>query len=214
MEQGETAIAFFSRMLPTFDRIYFWSIFILGAAALTLIAISLIRSEPKRKNQTEPKGEGEGTETPSGEKTQTYMATVQLIMHAENTSWNRISSFLIANSILMLAWASIFISSNPTDKGAILIAMSTAGLVFSLAWAPFGTRGRRYLAKFLEIATVLEKKRRHARPITEVNRLEFQQTFHSLEKFCRSWHLVVIVPLTFAGVFYLLLLKSVWLLHP
>lgn len=131
-----------------------------------------------------------------------YSAAIQLIVHAENISWTRIYNLFTANSILLLAWATIVTS--PSGKASILIALSLAGFILSLAWVPLGQRGRRYVRKYLEVATKLEKDNigpvKFAHPQKE-----------GFLPFARAERLAVLAPLGFAIVFWFVLLKSVCL---
>jgi hypothetical protein len=110
-----------------------------------------------------------------------YSAAIQLTIHAENTTWTRTSSFLFANSILMLAWA------------------------------PFGSRTRRYLDAFVKVSTALEPDvppPLRGGPVDVSENLKFLRG----EGICRSRNLIIAVPLLFAAVFFAALLKSLCLL--
>lgn len=70
-----------------------------------------------------------------------YPVLVQLVIYAESITWNRFYNFLMGNSILILAWATIFVS--PCSKGlggkSVLVAISLLGAASGVAWAAIQT---------------------------------------------------------------------------
>jgi len=81
-----------------------------------------------------------------------YSCVAQFLMHAENTSWNRFYNFLMVNSILVLAWATLY---NPLDltpqRDVVLTAICILGGVSCVFWAGLGYRGRQFVNLFVEI---------------------------------------------------------------
>jgi len=90
-----------------------------------------------------------------------YDTYVRLIIQAESISWNRFNSFLILNSILILAWAGIFTSDSPSSTSAkfVMALICLLGGLSGIAWAILGRRGRKYLDKYKEQAKTIEEKR-------------------------------------------------------
>ena len=88
-----------------------------------------------------------------------YASLTQLVIHTESISWNRFSNFLLYNSFLILAWATIFVSSkSSTCEGRIiLLLICLIGGLSGIAWADLGKRGRRYLRRYFETASSIEK---------------------------------------------------------
>jgi hypothetical protein len=86
-----------------------------------------------------------------------YSALVQLVIHAESITWNRFNNFLMGNSILVLAWATIFVSTTDSCMTPfVLSAICILGVLSGPAWAALGTRGRKYLDKYVELAYSME----------------------------------------------------------
>lgn len=141
-----------------------------------------------------------------------YSAAIQLIIHAENITWTRSSNFLLANSILMLAWATIFASSLCDQRKAVFLSLlSGLGFVLSFVWAPFSYRSRRYLKAYRESGITLEQNLSpplHEGPLSKGEKI----TFSYFEEAARSGVLTVVIPLTFAAVFLAALLKSLCLI--
>jgi hypothetical protein len=85
-----------------------------------------------------------------------YPALVQLIIHAESVTWNRFYNFLMFNTILVLAWATVWVSGAPQLKAVILVAISSLGGVSGVFWAALGYRGRAFLSDYMKMAADLE----------------------------------------------------------
>ncbi|MEK7384391.1 MAG: hypothetical protein AAB262_14035 [Elusimicrobiota bacterium] len=136
---------------------------------------------------------------------QRYAAAVQLVVHAENTSGMRIYNFLMGASITMLAWATVFAGAQDGNcwRTGTLALMSVAGLLLSIAWMPFGWRGRRFVDAYLDVARELEGGADPA-PVSRGNEITFSLPL----KIFRARYLAVAVPLVFAGVFATLLVVS------
>jgi hypothetical protein len=145
-------------------------------------------------------------------KSDLYSASIQLIIHAENTTWTRSSNFLLANSILMLAWATIFSSSLCDQRKAVfLFLLSSLGFVLSFVWAPFSYRSRRYLESFRKTGIALEQNLRPPRPEGPLSASGIIP-FSKMEEDAKSQILTVFIPLTFAAVFLAAFLKSLCLI--
>jgi hypothetical protein len=77
-------------------------------------------------------------------------------MHAEDISWSRFYNFLMVNSILILAWATIYSASLPlpaekfTDQAKlVLVSICLLGIASGLVGSVFGFRGRRSQDRWL-----------------------------------------------------------------
>lgn len=87
-----------------------------------------------------------------------YLSTLQLVMHSEATTWNRFYNFLMGNSILILAWATIFASKNNSVAAkCVMLAICILGAISGIAWAALGYRGREFVKKNLNIGANMEK---------------------------------------------------------
>lgn len=88
-----------------------------------------------------------------------YSVLTHLVIHAESISWNRLYNFLTCNSILLLAWATVYASTstNP-DCRVVLTVFCILGAVSGIVWAELGRRGREYLDHYGNQAKKLEKQ--------------------------------------------------------
>ncbi len=86
-----------------------------------------------------------------------YSALVQLVIHAESITWNRFYNYLTGNSILVLAWATIFSSDQRRIlRSLVMVGICLLGGLSGLAWAGLGKRGRAFLNKFVDLSAGLE----------------------------------------------------------
>ena len=87
-----------------------------------------------------------------------YSVVVQLYTHFENITWGRFYNFLMANTILILAWATLF-ASDSSEKFVfrfLLCMISFFGGATGAYWGALGYRGRQFVDKFSDIAEQLE----------------------------------------------------------
>ena len=57
-----------------------------------------------------------------------YPSLVQLRIHADSVTWNRFYNFLMFNSILVLAWATVYAAHpRPIGAWAVLVAFCFFG---------------------------------------------------------------------------------------
>lgn len=86
-----------------------------------------------------------------------YPSLVQMIIHAETISWNRFYNFLMFNTILILAWSTIYVAQpRPAVAAAVLGTMALLGAVSGVAMAGLGVRGRKFLDEYVELAEKIE----------------------------------------------------------
>jgi len=78
------------------------------------------------------------------ENTTLYHASVQHWSHAEQIRWTLLYNYLMASTILLLAWATVFASAVPLSiswpKRIALVVLPTAGLLLSVLWIGLGLR--------------------------------------------------------------------------
>jgi hypothetical protein len=75
-----------------------------------------------------------------------HAALIQMVIHAESISWNRFYNFLMGNSILVLAWATIYGSQDRSILSSIVLsAICVFGASSGVAWAELGKRSRKHV---------------------------------------------------------------------
>jgi hypothetical protein len=143
-----------------------------------------------------------------------YPSLIQLVIHAETITWNRFYNFLMANSILVLAWATLFASSKAdwlTGK-VVLSAISLSGAVSGIAWAALSVRGRRFLFDFVSLGQLIEggetlwpTSLKEVQPLTKAANLRDQQAF----RWAGSLFVLVYGALAFTALYSILLVASI-----
>jgi len=87
-----------------------------------------------------------------------YDSYRELVIHSENVSWNRFQNLLIINSVLVVAWATLFSSSSaPLFSAKIAMsAISFFGMFIGVAWTFLDKRSRQYLDHYKEKLSALK----------------------------------------------------------
>ncbi len=89
-----------------------------------------------------------------------YDIYFRLVVHSESISWQRFHYLLVINSILILAWVTLFKGdATPLNMVAKLVMSGILfiGILTNLAWAGLGDRGRKYLDAYKEKAKRIEQ---------------------------------------------------------
>src|SRR5260221_12907261 len=93
-----------------------------------------------------------------------YSAQMDLLNAAEAITWVRFNNYLVANSVLVVAWATIYgpadVTGHPLSGPvcAVLLAISALGVLGSLVWWDLGRRGREILDSFRGQIQQIEKR--------------------------------------------------------
>ncbi len=88
-----------------------------------------------------------------------YQALVTFVTAAESISWNRFNNFLLFNSILILAWVTLYTQRSQPEQYAVLLSvLSALGFVSGYFWSGLGLRGRNNVSKFLSIGKNIESE--------------------------------------------------------
>ena len=138
-----------------------------------------------------------------------YQSLPTFINNAESISWNRFTSFLLFNSILILAWATIYANLNEkltTNHSFLLGGICILGLVISFIWCALGFRGRSNVGLFLKIGENIESGHiENLKPITEAKKLRDSQPF----SWSGSIYVLTMTPLLIAFLYTLFLWFSI-----
>jgi hypothetical protein len=146
-------------------------------------------------------------------KDDVYKFYKDLVIHSETISWNRFANFLVISSILVLAWATIFVVKSPSlCHKAVMSLISGFGIYAGIVWADIGDRGRKYLDQYKDKAKSIEtnsnKKDWWEGGIEKTDR-PFQIDIDP-KRWSSSRTLLFWVPLIFSGLHVILLLAT-WL---
>jgi hypothetical protein len=78
--------------------------------------------------------------------------------HAEMVVQSRLNNFLVADSILFLSWATLFVGQDRAGRTAVLLMLSGLSAVLSLLWTLLGSRERRFLQLHHHLVADLEDR--------------------------------------------------------
>lgn len=144
-----------------------------------------------------------------------YESYRELIIHSENLSWSRFQNLLIINSILVVAWATLFTAISHDSNYSAQVSMSAIsilGIITGVAWAYLGKRSRQYVERYKEKLRAIEEHHDKAGwwdndiPITD---RPFQIQIAS-NCFSSSTFLLFWTPLLFALMNFVLLFATWW----
>lgn len=134
-----------------------------------------------------------------------YGAVVQLVIHAENISWNRFNNFLVAATVFVIAWATIY-STGPDTCTAKLIQgfICILGILGGIAWAYLGYTSRDYVDMYFQFAEEIEsgKDDSEIKLFQRPKDVRINRSTSSLSRF-----LLIAVPVLFS-VLYLVMLVA------
>jgi hypothetical protein len=140
-----------------------------------------------------------------------YSGLVQLTIHAETITWNRFNNFLVGNTILVLAWATIFASDNFLNgKTFILAALCILGAISGPFWAALGERGRKFLDEYIDLAVEIEKSKYFPNQLYKYK--QFTITKNKIHTLPYGWagsrYILRVWPLIFTLLYIVLLIVS------
>ena len=80
-------------------------------------------------------------------------------VHSEQIRWTLLSNFLTANSILLVAWATIYIADGtppPWTRTCVLVAFASVGLFLSLVWVGIVLRSGKFVKMYADFGCKVE----------------------------------------------------------
>ena len=86
-----------------------------------------------------------------------YLALSSQIVNSHIILWSRFSSYIVFNSVILVAWAQMYSKENdPFPSDMILAALCLLGVMGGIIFAAMGYRGMRYIQKYEEQARKME----------------------------------------------------------
>ena len=137
-----------------------------------------------------------------------YKSLLHLMVHAENTSWNRFNIFLVFNSILLLASATLIAGDQFLMRGVVLTLFCIIGAAGGILWAALGYRGRKFHDNYL--STLRKFEEQHMVQLFDKALLPGAVTSTVRDGFSwsnlgSSFALLICFPLVFSGLYVFLL---------
>ncbi|HSL83828.1 MAG TPA: hypothetical protein VLF66_13715, partial [Thermoanaerobaculia bacterium] len=148
----------------------------------------------------------------------TYQAVNQHWAHAEQERWAILYNFLMASTILLLAWAAVFASEPSLLRRIVLAVLALAGATISLLWVTIGCRVSSFIRVYGELGEQVERQLGigSVGPFHAGERLRIEEKRNPtdgtmMDRWGRkvaSRQFMVILPLLFATIYVLLLVAS------
>jgi hypothetical protein len=79
-------------------------------------------------------------------------------VHAEDERWSILNNFLLASTILLLAWTAVFGSLSSVPKRITLILLSVAGLTITSLWVCIASRVSIFIDLYTQVGEDVEKQ--------------------------------------------------------
>jgi len=86
-----------------------------------------------------------------------YNATTHHWAHAEQIRWTLLYNYLMASTILLLAWATVFTSCN-SWRALLMTTLSIGGIFISALWLGLGIRATGFVKMYASLGTSLESE--------------------------------------------------------
>lgn len=86
-----------------------------------------------------------------------YQVAAQHWVHAEQVRWALLYDYLMASTILLLAWATIFASDRPARQ-LILLCLALAGALISVLWIALGARSNSFVKMYVTVGIAAEEQ--------------------------------------------------------
>jgi hypothetical protein len=104
--------------------------------------ISLQR-QPSQPVQLPEPAQPTPRDSPVDARLAVYEGILALWLHVDNIRWSALYYFLVASTVLILAWTAVYGSSPAPGKRAILVGLAAMGVLLSVLWAAFMARANR-----------------------------------------------------------------------
>lgn len=139
-----------------------------------------------------------------------YQTASQQWIHAEQIRWALLYNYLMASTILLLAWAAVFASANSDPIGQrILAALAVGGVLLSGLWVALGVRAAGFVHAYRVAGNNLEQELIGAfglstgnAPFAVAN--NHRRTVAGLAKAAESARVLWLVPTVFLFLYILL----------
>lgn len=141
-----------------------------------------------------------------------YQAAGQHWAHAEQIRWTLLYNYLMASTILLLAWAAVLAAGSPAAiRKPTLVLLAFAGVVISVLWVGLAARANSYVRAYAKLSLNLEDGISAGNlldpfRLRETHKLSIQ----GLAKWVPTWVVLRAVPLVFAVLYAVLVWLSVY----
>lgn len=141
-----------------------------------------------------------------------YSVINKLETYSEQSRWNRLNTFLLFESIIILSWAALF-SQDGCKPTFLLVMLSLLGTVLGPFWAVLGYRSSKYQTAMHKAAYELEENTANygfvSQPYHVIDSIRRSGRKTWIHKLTTSTMIMIWVPLLFSVVFAVLLVFSI-----
>lgn len=131
-----------------------------------------------------------------------YQVASQQWGHAEQIRWTLLYNYLMASTILLLGWATVFTCGHPGRLFA-LIVLGFAGFLLSLLWIALGKRSSGFVQSYSEFGQGLECGGESPIGAGAFNAAKkHREEITGIASLATSRRVLFVVPLIFAIVFF------------
>ena len=132
-------------------------------------------------------------------------------VHGEQMRWTILYNFLVGNTILLVAWATLFVGllQNRDSLGLkiVLIASCALGALGGIVWALLESRANGFAERFFNLGVDLEKYL--PKPGDSAGPFG-AMALHRTKGFVKTYVVLVVVPVVFAVLYVALLVISIF----
>lgn len=148
--------------------------------------------------------------TPPEDRRALYQAAGQHWAHSEQIRWTLLYNYLMASTILLLAWAAVFAAgSTAAARKTMLVLLAIAGVVISALWFGLAARANSFVQAYAKLSLELENII-SCGEITGPFRLRDTHKPEGLGNWVQTWFVLRAVPLIFALLYTVLVWISVY----
>jgi hypothetical protein len=143
-----------------------------------------------------------------------YQTASQQWTHAEQLRWTLLYNYLMASTILLLAWSAVFASADhSSEKAAVLALLAFAGTGLSALWVALGLRATGFVRKYASAGRDLEAAMIQAAGITPPNSpftvaAQHREAIAGLARGASSAVVLLVVPTVFLFIYIVLVWVS------
>jgi len=140
-----------------------------------------------------------------------YTATTQHWQHSEQNRWTMLNNYFTGNSILLLAWGSIF-ASTQSGKLLVLIALSLTGVLISILWLGLEIRAHGFVKMYATLGEQLEDDFKIETDTPFISAKIYRDTIAGLARFTTSGNIGMGIPTIFLILYIFLVMYSTFLI--
>lgn len=142
-----------------------------------------------------------------------YAAGSQQWIHAEQMRWTILYNFLVGNTILLVAWSTLFVAlvagGRSVGLNIVLLGFCGVGMAGSVVWAFLELRANRFAERYFEAGLTLEQLLL-PQESAALGPFGISAQHRSGGGLLKTHIVVVAVPIVFGAIYVALLIVSIY----